>query len=120
MTTQVHEFDNPKFHYVNLVKDRHTSPRLDLTVEGLGNIHSFSLIRPDIIMPQGTSIEDIKRLLEQEWTVATIRIKDNQGNITYTLECEDNVGESSMLSIHAQGYQENDVPKGLKTPSGKK
>ncbi len=120
MTKEVLKLDNPKFRCVSLVEDRPKPPRLDLTVESQGNTYKFALVKPIVITPQRTSIADsIKRLMQQEWTLAMVLRNDNQGKITYLFECAGDIAESPMLSIRACEYQANDGPEGLKIPLGK-
>ncbi len=107
MTTQVLYLPDPVFRCVSPIKHRGTLSELGLTVESLGNTYKFTIVRPFVSAAPNTSATDIQCLLRQQWTLATVLRHDNQGSITYTLECVPAVSEKPRLSIHARGYQDH-------------
>ena len=107
MTTQVLYLPDPVFRCVSPIKHRGSLSELGLTVESLGNTHTFTLVRPFVSAAPNTSAADIQCLLSQQWTLATVLRHDNQGSVSYTLECEDATGKKPRLSIHARGYHDH-------------
>lgn len=81
---------------------------LHLTVNSLGNTRTFALVRPFVSAAPATSPEDIRRLLSQPWTLATLLQHDNHGSISYALECEDASAVTDRLSIHARDYRSHE------------
>ena len=107
MTTQVLYLPNPVFRCVSPIKHRARLSELGLTVESLGNTYKFTIVRPFVSAAPNTSAADIQCLLSQQWTLATVLRHDNQGSVSYALECEDAAGGNPRLSIHASGYQDH-------------
>ena len=97
MTKEMLNLTNPIFQCARLVKDR-AKPELHLTVESLGVIHKFTLVK---LLPPKPSEADIQRLLSQSWTHATVLKHDNR---RYTLECEDDAEGRPLLLIRARDY----------------
>ena len=114
MTTQELCLSHPVFVTVNHVSNRARPPRfrLEIAVRSQGNEHRFTLVEPRIRPPATDRPTDFEGLLKKEWTSAKILKNDQQGSIRYTLECADDSGENSGLSIHARGYEVDGLKNG--------
>jgi hypothetical protein len=110
MTTLVREFANPVVRCVSVTENRFRPSTFNLIVVSRVYDHpwTLALVNPRVIVPEGTSLEDARqRLLMEKWAMVTVLKNENQGLISFALDCANEVTADPILSIHASGYEEH-------------